>query len=268
MKMPAFPPPRNWGKTLPGYAWFLGAWLVVMILTPILDAIFGAPARPWVISAGVLLQLLTVLAILSQQWPPQRTLTTTAAVFLLAWGVEAIGSTTGLPFGRYAYTPTLQPQIRHVPLIIPLAWMMMLPPAWAVGSRIARGSGGLRFALASGLAFTAWDFFLDPQMVHWGFWVWQEPGGYFGIPWLNYLGWFIVASLLTLILRPHALPVRPLLLIYTITWALETIGLILFWGLIGPGLVGGLVMGGMLAWAYATRKDTSPLTTPAVEVAR
>ena len=49
------------------------------------------------------------------------------------------------------------------------------------------------------------------------------------------------------------LPLPPLLLIYAITCALQTIGQLLFWQLAGPGVAGLLGMGGMLAWAYARR---------------
>ncbi|NUQ06250.1 MAG: carotenoid biosynthesis protein, partial [Anaerolineae bacterium] len=101
----------------------------------------------------------------------------------------------------------------------------------------------------SALAFTAWDLFLDPQMVGWGLWVWQEPGAFhfFGIPWSNYAGWLLAALVLTtaasLIAPVRRLPVAPLLLIYGITWFLETFGLILFWNQPGPGIAGGVVMG-------------------------
>ena len=240
----------DWLKAMPRYGWSLLAWVGVMVLTPIVVALAGDAARPWIISTGVLLQILTVILILGDSWSSGRALLAAAVVSVLAWGAEALGSTTGLPFGRYTYTQALQPQIGHVPLIIPLAWMMMLPPAWAVADRITRGRRGWRFALVSGVAFTAWDLFLDPQMVHWGFWVWQEPGGYFGIPWINYAGWLGVSTLLTLIVRPGPLPHRPLILIYAITWGLETIGLILFWGLIGPGVVGFVAMGSLLAWSW------------------
>ncbi|MCB9430398.1 MAG: carotenoid biosynthesis protein [Ardenticatenaceae bacterium] len=108
-------------------------------------------------------------------------------------------------FGRYHYTDLLQPQIGHVPLLIPLAWLMMLPCAWAVASRFT----GWRFALLRPSALTAWDQMLDPQMVGWGLWVWQQPGSYFGIPWLNFGGWIFNSVLLTTLLRPKPVPVRP-----------------------------------------------------------
>jgi putative membrane protein len=128
-----------------------------------------------------------------------------------------------------------------VPLLIPLAWLMMLPCAWAVAYQITGQSRGRQFMLVSALAFTAWDLFLDPQMVNWGYWVWEQPGGYFGIPWLNFGGWFLSAVGLTWLIRPPA-PPASLLVIYLLTWLLQTVGQLFFWQMPGPALVG---FGGM-----------------------
>ncbi len=92
-------------------------------------------------------------------------------------------------------------------------------------------------------------------MVAWGFWVWEQPGGYFGIPWVNFAGWLFASALITAIIRPRPLPVGPLLIIYLITWLLETIGLFFFWGLPGPAVVGFVAMGGVLLLAYLKSKN-------------
>ncbi|MEZ4635217.1 MAG: carotenoid biosynthesis protein [Caldilineaceae bacterium] len=110
----------------------------------------------------------------------------------------------------------------------------------------------LVFALFSGLAITAWDLFLDPQMVAWQLWVWETPGGYFGIPWVNYAGWLLTGVLITLVVRPAQLPVLPLIMVYVTTWLLESIGLAFFFGLPGPAAVGFVGMG-VFVWAVVRR---------------
>jgi putative membrane protein len=235
-------------------------WVLTMISLPIVNWTLGPAALQNGISAGVLVQVAVVLAILWRSWGAGRVLRISLGVILLAWASEAIGSATDIPFGAYDYTPMLQPQLLGVPLLIPLAWLMMLPTAWAVAQVIlrSRSNAGIRRRLAlagvSALAFTAWDLFLDPQMVTWKFWVWQQPGGYFGIPWVNFLGWILVSGVITFLVNPRDLPEEPLLLVYTITWLLETIGQLLFWGLPGPALVGFAGMGGMLLWTWKRRK--------------
>lgn len=227
----------------------IAAWVLAMIGLPILRWTLGDAMMPAGAILTVLLQTSAVLVLLWQAWGAARTLRLALLIGFFAWGVEALGSATGFPFGAYGYTKSLQPQLLGVPLIIPLAWLMMLPPAWAVARTITGCYGSAAFVVASALAFTAWDLFLDPQMVAWNFWTWDHPSGYFGIPWVNFLGWLAASAVLTVLARPAALPLTPLLLIYAITWVLESIGLVVFWGLPGPGFVGCIVMGILLAVA-------------------
>ncbi len=227
----------------------LVAWVLAMVALPIIRALGGdGPMRAGVVLT-VLLQAGLVVTVLVRAWGVRRALATAALVVALGWLVEAVGSHTGFPFGDYHYTDRLGPRLTGVPLVIPLAWLMMLPPAWAVADWLTGGRRGLAFVAASALAFTAWDLFLDPQMVAWRFWVWEQPGGYFGIPWQNFGGWLLAAAVITVLARPGPLPAAALVLVYGVTWFLETVGLIVFWGLPGPGAVGGLAMGACLAAA-------------------
>jgi len=237
---------------------FGAAWLLILVVLPLTQRSLGAEALPRGVTISVLLQLSAVLAILADAWGWGRVLRVAAVVAALACAAEALGAATGFPFGAYRYTAALQPQVAQVPLLVPLAWLMLLPPAWAAAQAVVGSARPLRFTLASALAFTAWDFLLDPHMVSWGFWVWAVPSGYFGIPWTNFLGWLLVSAAITRAVRPTAVPVRPLLLIYTITWALEAIGQAFFWHLPGPAAIGGLAVGlfVVLAWRSVAR---SPL---------
>ncbi|MBL8055303.1 MAG: carotenoid biosynthesis protein, partial [Anaerolineales bacterium] len=156
----------------------------------------------------------------------------------------------------YRYTDLLQPQVLGVPALIPLAWLMMLPPAWAVAAALVRPRERAPFALVAALAFTAWDLYLDPQMVARGLWVWAEPGGYFGIPWVNFLGWLVTAFVITFVCGPADLPARPLAVIYTLTWLLQAVGLGFFWGQPGPALAGFLGMGVFVVLFWRQARST------------
>jgi uncharacterized membrane protein len=222
----------------------LVVWVLTMLSMPVIGWTLGTDTMRRSMSAGVLVQVLAVLIILYDAWGIRRLLFTFGIVAGLAYCAELLGSSTGIPFGKYYYTGLLQPQLAGVPLLIPLAWMMMLPPAWATGYLITQRSGrSLMFIAVSALAFTAWDLFLDPQMVAWDFWRWQEPGIYFGIPLSNYAGWVIVSAGLSLIANPRDLPAGPLFLVYALTWMLQTIGQGIFWGQPGPALFGFLGAG-------------------------
>ncbi|NDJ35428.1 MAG: carotenoid biosynthesis protein [Chloroflexi bacterium] len=232
-------------------------WLATLIATPITIWTVGYERFPLIASVGVVAQFAASMAALACSWKAARILAAVAVVTAGSWLVEFVGHTTGVPFGHYEYTALLQPQIQGVPVIIPLAWMMMLAPAWSVVDRLvanrSRVGAVLVFAVLSGLALTAWDLYLDPQMVAKGLWVWDNPSGYFGIPWVNFLGWAATGAVFTLIIRPDELPRVPLLVIYSLTWVFQAIGLGLFWGQPGPALVGFMAMG--LFTAVAWRKE-------------
>jgi len=236
----------------------IAAWIVSMISLPILRWTWGDGVVPGLTTVSAIFQVGAVSVILWRAWGLSRTLSTAALIAILTFSAEWLGSTTGFPFGEYDYTTTLQPQAFGVPLLIPLAWLMMLGPSWAVAQAILGGkidSLGRRLAFIglSALAMTAWDLYLDPQMVTWGFWVWREPSGYFGIPWSNYAGWLLVSALVTIAARPMRLPITPLLVIYGVVWAFQAVGLAVFWGQVGPALFGFSAMGALL---YAALRET------------
>ncbi|MFI7589439.1 carotenoid biosynthesis protein [Spongisporangium articulatum] len=188
-------------------------------------------------------------------------LTRAAAVFALAWVatglVEAVGVTSGLPFGAYEYAGDgrLGPQLLGVPVLVPVAWSMLAYPALLLARRL--GTGRAARALLGGGTLTGWDLFLDPQMVAAGHWRWLSiSGGAHGLPGVadvpvtNYLGWFAVGSALTLALdavlpeNPSATGDLAPALVLGWTWLGSTVGNLTFfdrpavaaYGFVGLGL--------------------------------
>jgi putative membrane protein len=240
----------------------IGLWLLAMIALPIARWLVGDNIINVSVFIAAVCQVIAVFGILANAWGVRSALSALLIVGAGTWVAEAVGSATGVPFGYYHYTDLLQPQVAGVPLLIPLAWFMMLPSAWAVAQLIVGKRSRLLFILVSAVALTAWDLFLDPQKVAWGFWVWTDgpggaafSGGYFGIPWVNFLGWILVASIVTWLVNPAEVPERPLLLIYGIVWIFQTLGMLLFWNIPGPALVGFLGMGSMLLLAWLRNRQ-------------
>jgi putative membrane protein len=216
---------------------------------PVFQWLWGKRTIRWSVTAMVVLQASTVVSSLVSKCGWGRSAFVAVSIIAMGWLAEYIGSSTGVPFGRYHYTDRLWPQLGHVPLVIPLAWVMMLPPSWSIAGLIA-GNHRWIYAGVSALAFTAWDLFLDPQMVGWHLWEWDQEGRYFGIPLINYFGWALVAGMMTVLLAPDVLPAGPLHLIYGLTWLLETFGLGILWRQPGPAAFGFLGMGGILLWGW------------------
>lgn len=182
-----------------------------------------------------------------------RALLMLGSAFVITLTMEYLGSAHNVLFGTYDYTGLLGPKaLGYVPVIIPLAWFMMLYPAWDVAKLLTNSlnnsiaSTPVRILIAA-LAITAWDLSLDPRMTADGAWVWQNVPAlnYFGIPLSNFAGWVVTAALIycvwTVVERtsrhhaplstPHStLPVGA----YVITWIGESMANALFWG--GPGV--------------------------------
>jgi putative membrane protein len=139
--------------------------------------------------------------------------------------------------------------------------------------------------LVAAVALTAWDLFLDPQMVGEGYWVWMADGIYQGIPWTNYLGWFVSALVVLAVAdrivarvgstgeaidrtpRPGKRAERragrssavtaslPLLCLFTWWAVMEAVGFLAFFGDPLVGIVGGVAMGVPAALAWRTPAD-------------
>ncbi|MGE5211488.1 MAG: carotenoid biosynthesis protein [Acidobacteriota bacterium] len=175
-----------------------------MIATPLLPQ--GGQARKVLSSVVVAGSFTTTTANAVRRWGGRRAGIAAATTAVATTAVERIGTATGIPFGRYAYTRALQPQIAHVPAIVPLAWFALgLPARETAHAALGERSTPVARIVLGSAALTAWDLFLDPQMVGEGYWAWVRRGVYRGIPLSNYLGWF-VTGLGVMALLEAALP--------------------------------------------------------------
>jgi uncharacterized membrane protein len=121
---------------------------------------------------------------------------------VVTWSFEAVGIATGLVYGAYHYGTRLGPKLGAVPVIIPLAWFMMVYASWTVASLLISGVRGPGVSsreaaarvVAAAMVMTAWDTVMDPGMARSGAWVWEHGGGYFGVPERNFVGWVVTTG--------------------------------------------------------------------------
>jgi len=166
------------------------ATIAGMIATPLLPQ--RGRGRRLLSSVVVAGMFATSTANAVKRWGAGRAMSAAAATGLATGVVERVGTHTGLPFGKYAYTDALRPQIAQVPVIVPLAWFGMgLPSREAAHAALGQHSTPVRRIALGSTAMTAWDLFLDPQMVGEGYWAWVKRGAYRGIPLSNFAGWFV-----------------------------------------------------------------------------
>lgn len=112
---------------------------------------------------------------------------------------ELLGTSTGFPFGHYRYLSGLGYKIAGlVPFTIPLSWFYLGFSAYII-ARVGLSTLALPQwlqnlgAIAIGaVLLTSWDFVLDPAMSQttMPFWIWEQPGAFFGMPYENFAGWF------------------------------------------------------------------------------
>ncbi|MBD2115723.1 MULTISPECIES: gamma-carotene 1'-hydroxylase CruF [Microcystis] len=140
---------------------------------------------------------------------------------------ELLGTSTGFPFGHYRYLSGLGYKIAGlVPFTIPLSWFYLGFSAYII-ARVGLSTLALPQWLQNlgsiaigAVLLTSWDFVLDPAMSQTTipFWIWEQPGAFFGMPYENFAGWFgtgcVFMTVATLIwqVQPVKLPSQDLTL--------------------------------------------------------
>jgi putative membrane protein len=195
-------------------------------------------------------------ASLAHAWTSSRPATAVALVVVFGLGgfaAEAVGVHTGVPFGDYRYTGGLGPTLVSVPLVVPLAWVMMAWPAAAVAARVS--SPGWPRVVVAAVALASWDVFLDPQMVDARHWTWSgvhpHLPGIDDVPLSNLGGWLLVSMLLMTALHAVVRDLaprddRPAVTLWVWTWLSSTLANVAFfhrpavaaWGFAAMATVG------------------------------
>lgn len=186
-----------------GLAFGLGGLLIVL---PHPELWAGSTAASTVFTFGmqhggavhILFGAATMVAFGLYTLGARRTLIFIVLGTILPLSAELLGTSTGWPFGGYAYTDGLGAKIAgRVPYSVPLSWFYMGFASYLLACVITGTRQGRRTWLAIGLGawlLMAWDLVLDPAMasaatpIH--FWTWHESGPYFGMPLRNLIGWF------------------------------------------------------------------------------
>ncbi len=171
----------------------------LFFLTPfaVIDTLTGAFSRLAGVSDSMYLLLWSGTAAYALAARQSSVWGAWALSVLLGYAIEFIGIQTGYPFGPYAYTDVLQPQLLGVPLAIAMAWGSLVG-LWA----FLWSGGRLMRALWVAMGAIAVDLLLEPYATairHYWHWDTSE------IPLANYVSWGVFAALLSLLY-----PARPL----------------------------------------------------------
>lgn len=141
---------------------------------------------------------------------------------LYALAIESLALSTGFPYGDFTYTDVLGNKMFG---LTPWTVAFAYPPILLLTYWFARLRHTSRWKIYFSTAFDAMliDLVLDPAAVRLGFWYWDEPGFFYGVPAVNFLGWLLTGYIGAVLL--HHLwdrSVKP-------TLALAYSGLLILW---------------------------------------
>jgi len=221
--------------------------LLLFVLGVIASRVMATPV-PFVAFVATILFALPALLALYKTTNAKTTATVFFSLALFALIVEEIAVATGIPYSEFAYSELLGSTAINVPLATPISFFALALGAWALAAGVRRRpivdrtrntvhgtrktehsaqktedrrqktarrlqstadrNQKLLLAITGGLILVAIDLILDPAATALGLWIWDNPGLYYGIPTVNFLGWFLVGSVSTLILtyilpKPH-----------------------------------------------------------------
>lgn len=173
----------------------------------ILFALFNAfkplmPGTPWE-QALPAVSILSMLGFVVLHGPRQIGWRRLMVFFFIAavvsWCYESLSIATGFPFGHYHYTDKMGPKLGTVPLLIMPAYYAICYVSWHLGlivmDRFEERADAVQTwavpALAA-LIMVMWDLSMDPARSTLSeSWIWHEGGGYFGVPFENFMGWLL-----------------------------------------------------------------------------
>src|SRR5215218_4979039 len=189
---------------------FLSLFIYSSILRPLLEQLFvELPRIPGGIGIKTLFMMLFSIFHAAYVLGWRHTLVFFGITVAVPWRYEHVGVETGLLYAAYHYTNALGLKLGHVPIIIPIAWFMMIYPSYIIANLIRSGRLMMRennnnshtpllqilwLSFLSAVIITAWDLVVDPYLS--GpterAWIWEDGGGqYFGVPLHNFGGWLL-----------------------------------------------------------------------------
>ncbi len=158
-------------------------------------ALYGRPPMdaPWAASVFLLLAGLLIVATSGK-----KELIGLLIGASLGFIAEIIGVRYGFIFSPYRYTEVLQPQLFDVPLVMLSAWMVLI--AYCRQMLMNLKLPALLEAALAAAWMTAIDLVIDPLAANQlGYWRWENPGAYYGIPLHNFIGWFAVSLVIFIV---------------------------------------------------------------------
>ncbi len=122
-------------------------------------------------------------------------------IYIIGFGVEVVGVNTKLIFGDYTYGSGLGAKLLNTPLIIGINWLLLIYAANSVIERFVRKR--IPVMLLGGTVLVIYDLILEQAAPLIDMWSWKNDT----VPLQNYLAWFVLAVILSGVLKTSGVSV-------------------------------------------------------------
>ncbi|MCP1845701.1 putative membrane protein [Bradyrhizobium sp. USDA 4524] len=186
-----------------GYRLFVGV-AFILILGHLMHAFFKGFSEPYAATtiAGVMTPVLVTPFALWHgylRYGARKMIVFVVLVSIISWSYESLSIATGFPFGHYHYSSLLGTKIGTVPLSIMPAYFAFGYLAWSIAAGLLSrrdsrtvGTDVFMVPIVASFIMVAWDVTMDPiNSSITGTWDWPQGGAYFGVPFVNFLGWYL-----------------------------------------------------------------------------
>lgn len=188
-------------------------WLLVALYAVAIFVFAGQPMSvPGnIIFMGVPLMVLHAL----RRYDGKTTLVFMGISFLVSTFFEDLSIHTGFPFGAYHYNMDM-PHIDQVPILVGVFYVALCYLSWTIACLILNHADQnlenkfnlITVPMVSAFVMCQFDLVQDPSTsTFMQGWTWEDGGGVFGVPLVNFLGWYmttyIVFQLFALYLSRH-----------------------------------------------------------------
>ena len=123
---------------------------------------------------------------------------------------EFAGTRTKWIFGQYRYTEDFRPRLfGQIPVLVAVMWCVLAYMGFWVTRLLllpVAGQGLLHqaiFIVVASFMVVLTDVVIDPMIIHKtgrNWWIWEKRGRFYGVPLGNFVGWFMTAILIYILL--------------------------------------------------------------------
>ena len=167
----------------------------------------------------VVLATATTLGSLTRQLPAQNVMVVPIVIGAFAGLAHSLGAVAGVPFGPYIYTRQVGQLLFYpLPWAVPMVWIVFVLTARGVARLILRPwrqgrNYGFWLLGMSVFLVVLLDFSLEPFAARVKqYWLWNPTKTtltWYGAPWVNFLGWSLVAGVILAFVTPWLINKRP-----------------------------------------------------------